>query len=76
VRIAQKLTHELLPFWPGEHVAEFEDIRPTDTQARLDEIRTAHLALSVNEVRARYYGLGPADWGGQPAGASAPAPLA
>lgn len=76
VRIAQKLTHELLPFWPGEHVAEFEDIRPTDTQARLDEIRTAHLALSVNEVRARYYGLGPADWGGQPAGASAPAPAA
>lgn len=74
VRIAQKVTQELLPFWPGDHVAEFEDIRPTDAQARLDEIRTAHLALSVNEVRARYYGLGPAAWGALPAGASASAP--
>ncbi|MGQ9888757.1 MAG: phage portal protein [Aggregatilineales bacterium] len=71
VRIAQKITQELLPFWPGNHVAEFEDIRPTDTQARLAEIRTAHLALSVNEVRARYYGLAPAPWGDQPAGAGA-----
>jgi phage portal protein BeeE len=38
VRIAQKIAQELLPFWGGTHIAEFEDIRPTDTQARLEEI--------------------------------------
>lgn len=69
VRVAQKITQELLPFWPGEHVAAFDDIRPTDVQARLAEIRTAHLALSVNEVRARYYGLEPVAWGAATAAA-------
>ncbi len=68
VRLSQKITQELLPFWPGEHVAEFEDIRPTDTQARLDEIRTAYPLLSINELRQRYYHLPPAQWGDLPVG--------
>jgi HK97 family phage portal protein len=66
VRIAQKITQELLPFWPGLHVAEFEDIRPTDTQARLDEIKTAYPVLSINEIRQRYYRLSPVEWGALP----------
>lgn len=72
VRIAQKITQELLPFWDGEHVAEFEDIRPTDTQTRLDEIRTAYPVLSINEIRSRFYDLPPAVWGDLPVGAVIP----
>ena len=53
VRIAQKISQELLPFWPGETVATFEDIRPTDVQARLAEIRTAYPLMSINEIRER-----------------------
>ncbi|GAB4511693.1 MAG: hypothetical protein OHK0046_10120 [Anaerolineae bacterium] len=69
VRIAQKITQDVLPFWPGRHVAEFVDIRPTDVQARLDEIKTAYPVLSINEIRARYYALPPVAWGGFPVGA-------
>ncbi len=63
VRIAARITTDLLPFWPGEAVARFEDIRPTDSQARLDEIRAAYPVLSVNEIRQRYFQLGPVAWG-------------
>lgn len=74
VRLAQKITQELLPFWSGTHVAEFEDIRPTDTRARLDEIRTAQAILSINEIRERYYRLPPVVWGALPAGMTPHAP--
>ena len=66
VRLAQKISQELLPFWPGAHIAVFEDIRPTDVQARLAEIRTAYPLLSINELRAQYYQLPPVDWGAAP----------
>ncbi len=69
VRMAQKITQELLPFYPGQYIAEFDDIRPTDTRARLDEIRTAYPVLSINEIRERYYRLSPVDWGNLPVGA-------
>ncbi len=68
VRIAQKVTQELLPFWSGTYIAEFDDIRPTDTQARLDEIRTASAVLSINEIRTRYFQLPPVVWGDLPSG--------
>jgi HK97 family phage portal protein len=68
VRVAQKITQELLPFWPGEHLAEFKDIRPTDVQARLDEIRVSYPVLSVNEIRERYYQLPGVEWGTLPVG--------
>jgi hypothetical protein len=68
VRIAQKITQELLPFYPGEHITAFDDIRPTDVQARLDEIRTAQSVLSINEIRERYYDMPPVAWGLLPAG--------
>lgn len=73
-RISQKITQDLLPFWPGEHVAVFEDIRPTDTQARLDDIRTAYPVLSINEIRERYYHLPAVDWGALPVGAAVESP--
>lgn len=71
VRIAQKITQDLLPFWPGMHVAEFADIRPTDVQARLEEIRAASSVMSINEIRERYYGLPPVEWGALPVGMAA-----
>ncbi|HEX2908473.1 MAG TPA: phage portal protein [Phototrophicaceae bacterium] len=67
-RLAQKITQDLLPFWPGSLVAEFDDIRPTDTQARLDEIRASYPVLSINEIRERYYHLPPVMWGALPVG--------
>jgi HK97 family phage portal protein len=69
VRLAQKITQELLPFWtqPGvEMLAEFADIRPTDTQARLAELRAAYPVLSINELRERYFHLPPVAWGDLP----------
>ncbi|MCB9451159.1 MAG: phage portal protein [Anaerolineaceae bacterium] len=63
VRLSQKITQELLPFWPGTHQVIFEDIRPTDTQARLEEIRTAYPVLTINEIRQRYFQLPAVTWG-------------
>ena len=63
VRLAQKISQELLPFYGGDLIAEYDDIRPTDTQARLDEIRAAYPLLSINELRANYYQLPPVAWG-------------
>ena len=63
VRVSQKITQELLPFWAGDHVAEFDDIRPTDAQARLDDLKAAYPVLSINEIRERYYHLPPIAWG-------------
>ncbi len=69
VRISQKITQDLLPFWPGNYIAEFDDIRPTDTQARLDEIKTAYPVMSINEIRERYYRLPATLWGNLPVSA-------
>ena len=70
VRIAQKITQELLPFYPGDHVAAFEDIRPTDMQARLAEIQAAQQVMSINEIRQTYYSLSSVAWGERPPGRS------
>ena len=75
VRIAQKITGELLPFYGADLVAEYDDIRPTDTEARLAEIRTAYPLLSINELRARYFQLPPVAWGGKPASGQPTAPI-
>jgi len=74
VRIAQKITQDVLPFWPGEHIAVFEDIRPTDHAARLEELRAAYPVLTVNELRSRYFALPPVPWGDAPPTSAAPAP--
>jgi len=75
VRIAQKITQELLPFYGADLVAEYDDIRPTDAQARLDEIRTAYPLLSINELRAQYFQLPPVAWGEAAVGAENNPPL-
>ncbi len=69
MRLSQKITQDLLPFWPGNYIAEFDDIRPTDVQARLDEIKTAYPVMSINEIRERYYRLPATLWGQMPVGA-------
>ena len=73
VRMAQKISQEMLPFYGEGLIAEYDDIRPTDTQARLDEIRTAYPLLSINELRATYYQLPPVAWGDVPMGMNPPA---
>jgi hypothetical protein len=72
VRIAQKITQEIMPFWGGDLIAEFDDIRPTDASARLDELRAAYPVLSVNEIRERYFHLPPVAWGSLPPTLDAP----
>ena len=72
VRIAQKISTELLPFYGADLIAEYDDIRPTDTQARLAEIRAAYPLLSINELRANYYQLPPVPWGEVAVGRDAP----
>ncbi|MBN1563479.1 MAG: phage portal protein, partial [Anaerolineae bacterium] len=63
VRIAEKITTDLLPFYGTGHGAgltgRFDDIRPQDQQTRLEEIRVARDVLTVDEMRARYFQLGP-----------------
>ncbi len=59
VRIGQRLTQELTPFFGQGLTLEFEDIRPTDVQARLQEIATAKGILTIDEIRARFYDLPP-----------------
>jgi HK97 family phage portal protein len=66
VRLAQKMTQQLLPFYPGKHIVEFDDIRLTDAQLRLQEIRTSYPVLSINEIRQRYYSLPSVEWGALP----------
>ncbi len=67
-RLSGKITQAMLPFYgtPGDFVAAFDDIRPTDAQARLDEIGAAGPVLSINEIRGRYFHLPPVDWGQSP----------
>lgn len=59
VRIAEKLTTDLLPFYGSGLVGRFEDIRPQDRSATFEELRLAKGVLTVDEIRARYFGLGP-----------------
>ena len=63
LRLAEKISAELLPFYGRELAAAYDDIRPTDARARLDEIRTAYPLLSINELRARYFQLPPVGLG-------------
>ncbi|WP_119067797.1 phage portal protein [Aggregatilinea lenta] len=59
VRIAEKITTDLLPFYGAGLAGAFDDIRPQDKSQMLDEIRVAQGILSVDEIRARYFQLGP-----------------
>ncbi len=59
VRLAQKITRDVLPFWGDGFVAEFDDIRPTDSAARIAEIGAARGILTPDEIRARFYQLPP-----------------
>jgi HK97 family phage portal protein len=55
VRLAEKITNDLLPLYGPNLVGEFEDIRVTDKQMELSEIAAYSQTHTVDEVRARYY---------------------
>lgn len=59
VRIAEKITTDLLPFYAGSLEGRFEDIRPQDRSQTFDELRLARGILTRDELRARYFDLGP-----------------
>ncbi len=59
VRLAEKITTDLLPFYGAGLVGRFDDIRPQDRAQQLAELRLARGVLTVDELRARYFGLGP-----------------
>ena len=55
VRIAEKITNDLLPLYGPNLVGEFEDIRVTDKQLELAEISAYSQTHTVDEVRSKYY---------------------
>ena len=56
VRIAEKITNDVLPLYGDGLVGEFDDIRITDKQLELAEIGAYGQTHTVDEVRAKYYG--------------------
>jgi hypothetical protein len=59
-RIAEQLTVDLvIPFYGSQYEATFEDIRIADRQLELQEVDRARGALTVNEVRKRYFKVAP-----------------
>jgi hypothetical protein len=63
VRIAEKITNDVLPLYGDGLVGEFDDIRPTDRQLELAEIEAYARTHTVDEVRAKYYNDQPLDMG-------------
>lgn len=55
VRIAEKITNDLLPLYGPNLVGEFDDIRITDRALELSEIAAYSQTHTVDEVRSRYY---------------------
>lgn len=55
VRIAEKITSDVLPLYGPGLVGEFADIRVTDKQLELAEIAAFGQTHTVDEVRAKYY---------------------
>lgn len=55
VRIAEKVTNDVLPLYGDNLLAAFEDIRITDKQLELQEINAYGQTHTVDEVRAKYY---------------------
>jgi HK97 family phage portal protein len=63
VRIAQKLSQDLAPFFGANLIVLPEEIR--DREAERAELQAAQGYLTVNEVRARFFGLAPLPDGDQ-----------
>ncbi len=59
VRIAEKITNDVLPLYGDGLVGEFDDIRITDKQLELTEIAAYGQTHTVDEVRVKYYQSGP-----------------
>lgn len=55
MRVSSKITSDLLPRYGDDLTCEFEDVRVTDKQLELEEIKTAQSYLTINEIRAEFY---------------------
>jgi len=55
VRIAEKITNDLLPLYGPGLVGAFDDIRITDKELELSEIAAYSQTHTVDEVRQKYY---------------------
>ncbi len=75
--IAEKITNDVLPAYGDGLTAAFADVSRADTAVELQQQQAAARVMTVNEVRAKFYGLPPlGDARGQQlaAGASAAPP--
>lgn len=59
VGTAQKFTNDVLPAYGTNLICEFDDPRIKDRQMDLNEQAEAQKVMTVEEVRERYYQLGP-----------------
>lgn len=55
VEIAEKITSEVLPYFGEDLKGEFEDIRITDRQLELAEIKTYSETHTIDEIRHEHY---------------------
>ena len=55
VRIAEKITNDLMPIYGDNLVCEFEDIRVTDRSMTLAEQNAFSQVHTINEIRAEFY---------------------
>lgn len=65
-RLAARMTIALCPFWGDNLIVEPEDIRKSESERIKDEMVAYSPILSINELRQKYLGLEPVDWGEVP----------
>lgn len=73
VKVAEKISNDLLPTWGENLVCEFEDIRITDRAMLLQEQQAYGQVHTVDEIRQKHYGSKPI---GDERGALLPAEIA
>jgi HK97 family phage portal protein len=60
ILVAEERTNSILRRWYGENIeCRFEDIRPIINQMAIQEATATMTDLTIDERRARYWGLGP-----------------
>lgn len=62
VMMAEKITNQILPLYAGRPlIGQFEDIRITDRQMEMDEMKLYSESHTLAEIREKYYGDPPLD---------------
>lgn len=57
--VAEKFTSDILPSYGEGLVGEFDDVRITDREMKLEEQKASYNVLTVAEVREKYFDLKP-----------------